>query len=68
MMHIRDFLDLSVEEQAAIQQFEKELDRLTASSPPVISETEISKIETSLTNIIEEIIDRGRKQANKSNA
>jgi len=67
-MHIRDFLDLSVEEQAAIQQFEKELDRLTASSPSVISETEISKIETSLTNIIEEIIDRGIKQANKSNA
>jgi hypothetical protein len=67
-MHIRDFLDLSVEEQASIQQFEKELDRLTASSPTVISETEISKIETSLTNIIEEIIDRGRKQANKSNA
>lgn len=68
MMHIRDFLDLSVEEQAAIQQFEKELDRLASSTPPAISTSEISKIETSLTNIIEEIIDRGRKQANKSNA
>jgi hypothetical protein len=67
-MHIRDFLDLTVEEQAALQQFEKELDRVTPSTPPVISETEISKIETSLTSIIEEIIDRGRKQANKSNA
>ena len=67
-MHVRDLLDLTVEEQAALQHFEKELDRLTASSPPVISETEISKIETSLTSIIEEIVDRGRKQANKSNA
>lgn len=67
-MRVKDFLDLSVEEQAALQQFEKELDRLAASSPPAISETEISKIETSLTSIIEEIIDRGRKQANKSNA
>ena len=67
-MRVKDLLNLSVEEQAALQQFEKELDRLAASSPPVISETEISKIETSLTSIIEEIIDRGRKQANKSNA
>ncbi len=67
-MHVKDLLDLSVEEQAALQQFEKELDRIASSSPPVISETEISKIETSLTSIIEEIVDRGRKQANKSNA
>lgn len=67
-MRVKDLLNLSVEEQAALQQFEKELDRLTAASPPVISETEISKIETSLTSIIEEIVDRGRKQANKSNA
>ena len=67
-MHVRDLLDLTVEEQAALQHFEKELDRLAASSPPVISATEISKIETSLTSIIEEIVDRGRKQANKSNA
>jgi hypothetical protein len=67
-MRVKDFLDLSVEEQAALQQFEKELDRLSAATPPVISETEISKIETSLTSIIEEIVDRGRKQANKSNA
>jgi hypothetical protein len=67
-MHIRDLLDLTVEEQSALQQFEKELDRFTPAPPPVISQTEISKIETSLTNIIEEIIDRGRKQANKSNA
>jgi hypothetical protein len=67
-MRVKDFLDLSVEEQAALQQFEKELDRLSAATPPVISESEISKIETSLTSIIEEIVDRGRKQANKSNA
>jgi hypothetical protein len=67
-MHIRDLLDLTVEEQSALQQFEKELDRFTPATPTVISQTEISKIETSLTNIIEEIIDRGRKQANKSNA
>ena len=67
-MHVQDLLDLSVEEQAALQQFEKELDRIASSSPPVISETEISKIETSLTSIIEEIVDRGRKQANKSNS
>jgi hypothetical protein len=67
-MRVKDFLDLSVEEQAALQQFEKELDRLSSATPPVISETEISKIETSLTSIIEEIVDRGRKQANKSNA
>jgi len=67
-MRVKDFLDLSVEEQAALQQFEKELDRLSAATPPVILESEISKIETSLTSIIEEIVDRGRKQANKSNA
>ena len=67
-MRVKDLLNLSVEEQAALQQFEKELDRLADTTPPVISETEISKIETSLTSIIEEIIDRGRKQANKSNA
>jgi hypothetical protein len=67
-MHIRDLLALSIEEQAALQNFEKELDRLMASTPPVIPETEISKIESTLTNIIEEIVDRGRKQANKSNA
>lgn len=67
-MSIINLFDLSVEEKAEISNFERELDKVALAPPTVISELEISKIEAALTEIIEEIIQRGRQQANKSNA
>lgn len=67
-MSIKNLFDLTVEEKAELLNFERELDKVAGASPPVISETEISKIEAALTDIIEEIVQRGRQQANKSNA
>lgn len=67
MMNVNNLFDLSVEEKAVLAQFEKEIDKVIHAPDPVISESVISKIEATLTNIIEEIINRGR-QADKSNA
>jgi len=67
MMNVNNLFDLSVEEKAVLAQFEKEIDKVILAPDPVISESVISKIEATLTNIIEEIINRGR-QADKSNA
>lgn len=68
MINVKDLLVLSVEEKSELLSFERELDKVTLFPQHVISETEISKIEASLTHIIEEIVERGRQQTNKSNA
>lgn len=66
-MHVKDFLDLTIEEKAELARFEKDLDKVVLAPPPVIPDSEISKIEAALNEIIEEIVERGR-QTNKSNA
>lgn len=66
-MHIKDMFDLTVEEKSELTRFEKDLDKVALAPPPVIPDSEISKIEAALTEIIEEIVERGR-QTNKSNA
>ena len=68
MKNIADLIDLSIEEKNELARFEDEINRIALAPEPVISETEISKIETALTGIIKEIVDRGRQQTNKSNA
>jgi len=67
-MKIKELFDLTVEEKAELSRFENEIDRVAHDPVPVIPESEISKIEAALTEIIEEIVERGRQQANKSNA
>jgi hypothetical protein len=66
-MGIKNLFDLTIEEKAELAVFENALDKIATEAPPVISETEISKIEAALTGIIEEIVQRSR-QTNKSNA
>lgn len=68
MMRVTSLFDLTVEEQAELARFEKDLDKIALAPAPVIPETEISKIEAVLTSIIEEIVERGRQQTDKSNA
>jgi hypothetical protein len=68
MMHVKDLFDLTIEEGAELARFEHEINRLLLATEQVISETEISKIEATLTDIIEEIVESGRQQTNKSNA
>ena len=68
MKSIAELIDLSIEEKNELARFEDEINRIALAPEPVISETEISKIETALTGIIKEIVDRGRQQTNKSNA
>lgn len=58
------FDDLTVEEQAALDTFKHELDRLVLTKP-VIPETEISKIEAVLNDIVERIANSDRQQADK---
>jgi hypothetical protein len=59
-----DFDDLTVEEQAALDVFKRELDRITMTRP-VIPESEISKIEAVLNGIVERVANSGRQQADK---
>ncbi len=66
-MQIKDLFDLTVEEKSELSHFEKEINKVALAPAPVLPETEISKIEAVLTEIIEEIVERGR-QTNKSNA
>lgn len=68
MIDVAELLALTVEEQVEIENFVKDLDRLTLPHPPVLPDTEISKIETNLAALVQEIIDRGRQQADKSNS
>lgn len=66
-MKIKDLFDLTVEEKSELAHFEKEINKVAFAPAPVLPESEISKIEVVLTEIIEEIVERGR-QTNKSNA
>ena len=68
MIDVNALLELSVEEQESLTPFVKELDRLTLPRPPTLSDAEISKIEANLASLVQEIINRGRQQADKSNA
>ncbi len=68
MISVISLLDLTIEEQAALEPFIKDLDRLTLPQPPVLPDVEISKIEANLAAIAQEIINRGRQQADKSNS
>lgn len=68
MINIIDALDLSVEERSEVQKFEKDLDRVMKLSKPVIPDDEISKIEAILTELAQEMVQRGRKQADKINS
>lgn len=62
-----DFDDLTVEEHAALDAFKRELDRLIVSRP-MIPESEISKIEAVLNDIVERVANSGRQQADKINS
>jgi hypothetical protein len=68
MTDVASLLDLTIEEQAALAPFVKDLDSLTLHQPPVLQDTEISKIEANLASLVQEIINRGRQQSDKSNA
>ncbi len=68
MIDVTSLLDLTIEEQAALALFVKDLDRLTLPQPPVLQDAEISKIEANLAELTQEIINRVRHQADKSNA
>ena len=68
MINIIDALELSVEERSEVQKFEKDLDRVMKLSKPVIPDDEISKIEAILTELAQEMVQRGRKQADKINS
>lgn len=68
MINISELLDLSVEEKAEIRQFEKELEKIMRVPRPVLHDSEISKIEQTLAFFAQEIIERVRQQADKSNS
>lgn len=68
MINIIDALELSVEERSEVQKFEKDLDSVMKLSKPVIPDDEISKIEAILTELAQEMVQRGRKQADKINS
>jgi len=68
MINIIDALELSVEERSEVQKFEKDLDSVMKLPKPVIPDTEISKIEAILTELAQEMVQRGRKQADKINS
>ena len=61
------FDDLTVEERAALDVFKRELDRITMTRP-MMPETEISKIEAVLNDIVERVANSGRQQADKINS
>jgi hypothetical protein len=67
-MNLRDFDDLTVEEIANLQSFQRELDKLTQDRNTVLQESEISNLEAVLNSIIEEIASSVRQQTDKSNA
>lgn len=67
MINIVDMLDLTVEERAAVQKFEKDLDKIMSAPLPVLRDAEISKIEETLLNFTQEMVERGRQQTNKIN-
>lgn len=68
MINVADLLELSVEERAELYQFEKELEKITSAPRPVIPDSEINKIEAILTKFAQEMVERGRQQADKSNS
>jgi hypothetical protein len=68
MINVAEMLDLSIEEKAEIQRFEKELDKIMSVPLPVLHDSEISKIEETLVKLTQEMVERGRQPANKVNS
>lgn len=55
MSSLRERFELTPEEEQEIMMFSRELDTITRAPARAMSETEISKIESSLNDIIQEI-------------
>ena len=68
MINVAEMLDLSIEEKAEIQRFEKELDKIMSVPLPVLHDSEISKIEETIVTLTQEMVERGRQPANKVNS
>lgn len=66
--NLLELFDLTVEEQAQFALFKREIDRLMAIPVPVKSEKEISTIETTLNQFVQEIVERVSEPNNKTDA
>jgi hypothetical protein len=61
-----ELFNLSVEEQAQFALFKREIDLLSAVPTPVKSEKEISTIETTLNQFVQELVERVSEPNNKT--
>jgi len=61
-----EIFNLSVEEQAQFALFKREIDLLSAVPAPVKSEKEISTIETTLNQFVQELVERVSESNNKT--
>jgi hypothetical protein len=63
-----ELFNLSVEEQAQFTLFKREIDLLSAVPTPVKSEKEISTIETTLNQFVQELVERVSEPNNKTDS
>ena len=66
MANFPELFNLSVEEQAQFALFKREIDLLSAVPTPVKSEKEISTIETTLNQFVQELVERVSEPNNKT--
>lgn len=66
MVNFPELFNLSVEEQAQFALFKREIDRLSAIPAPVKSEKEISTIETTINQFVQELVERVSESNNKT--
>ena len=66
MANFPELFNLSVEEQAQFTLFKREIDLLSAVPTPVKSEKEISTIETTLNQFVQELVERVSEPNNKT--
>ncbi len=68
MSSLKEIFDLSVEEEAQIASYSKMIEKLMHVRPQALPETEISKIEEKLHEIVQEIASSGIIKTNKIDA
>lgn len=68
MANFPELFNLSVEEQAQFTLFKREIDLLSAVPTPVKSEKEISTIETTLNQFVQELVERVSEPNNKTDS
>ena len=66
MANFPELFNLSVEEQAQFALFKREIDLLSDVPAPVKSEKEISTIETTLNQFVQELVERVSEPNNKT--